>query len=111
MRIRQRCLALVFAVAATPLGMVSAPQAGADCTSSGGVTLCSQGEVRGSSGAPVSTGPYVPYPCEYDWLCDGSELDIILPPDPGPPDIGFPGTPGNRPGRPGGGGGGGIGPR
>jgi len=92
------------------LGVVAAPPASADCTNAGGVTICSQGDVRGpdtGEGAGSVSGPVVPYPCEYDWYCDDWDLDVIV--DPGPP--GRPGIGG--PGRPGigGPGGPGIGPR
>jgi len=80
--------------------IVTAPPAVADCTTSGGVTVCAQGTVSGPSGAPApSAGPYYPYPCEYDWLCDDGGVSIVI--DPGRPsggiDIGLPGRPGNRP--------------
>lgn len=66
----------------------------ADCTSAGGTTLCSQGDSRGSNaggGPSGSSGPYVPYPCEYDYYyCDdvygwGIDLDVDL--DPGRPQV------------------------
>lgn len=92
----------------------AAPPAAADCTSAGGTTICSQGDVRGANtgnGPSGSSGPYIPYPCEYDWYCnDGVTWDINMDWDPGI-GIGAPGRPGNRPGggggRPGGGGRGG----
>ena len=78
---------------------VTAPPAFADCNSSGGVTVCAQGTVDGPSGQPGPSGPYYPYPCDDDWLCDDGGVSIAV--DPGPPrppvDIGRPG----RPGRPG----------
>ena len=43
--------------------LTGAQSAAADCVSSGGTTICSQGDVRGSS------DPYYPYPCEDDWFC------------------------------------------
>lgn len=108
-------------------GLTAAPLPGAaaDCTSAGGTTICSQGEVRGANtgdGPSGSSGPYVPYPCDYDWTdCNdawGWEIDVNLDPDigrpggPGGPDIGLPGG-GGRPnaggGRGGGRGGGGRG--
>ncbi|ANE81838.1 hypothetical protein A7U43_23445 [Mycobacterium adipatum] len=115
----------LFQVLAVPvligagLGAAPTPAATADCTSAGGTTICSQGEVRGSNtgdGPSGSSGPYVPYPCDYDWYaCDdawGWEIDVNLDPDlgrpggPGGPDIGLPGG-----GRPNAGGGGGRGGR
>lgn len=93
-----------------------APNAAADCTSSGGTTLCSQGDSRGTSGGDGpsgGSGPYVPYACGYDWYCNddyGWVVGVDL--DPGWPGIGGPGGPGiGGPGgpdigRPGGGGGG-----
>jgi hypothetical protein len=88
--------------------IINAPLGNADCTNAGGVTVCAQGEVRGSSsGSSGSTGPYFPYPCEADYLCNDSGVSIVLDPDlpidppdfgrPGRPDIGAPGRPGNRP--------------
>lgn len=98
MRSRHRYLILGLGLTAVPFGIVTAPPAAADCTYAGGVTVCAQGEVRGPDGVPTSSGPYVPYPCEDDWLCDSGDLDIILdpgPPRPSPPiDIGRPGRPG-----------------
>lgn len=91
-------------------GISVAAQASADCVTTNGTTLCSQGDVRGSdSGGGVS----VPYPCEDDWYCDddGWGLGIILdpghdtrPPAVSPPrpdnDLPRPDRP-NRPNRPG----------
>ena len=99
-------------------GIAVAPTAVADCTSSGGTTICSQGDSRGanSGDGPSGSGPYVPYPCDINWYdCDnymewGVDFDVDL--DPGRPGIGGPGGPGRPggpgigPGRPGGGGGG-----
>lgn len=101
MRSASPLLASVLLPAAFAAGLVTAPSAAADCVSSSGTTICSQGSVRGSDSGqgPGLSGPAVPYPCEYDWYCDDGDLNIIL--DPGGPDFG-------RPGRPGGGG---IGPR
>lgn len=95
----QRYLILGIATAAAPIAMVVvAPSVGADCTSSGGATVCAQGEVRGADGVPRAATPVVPYPCEYDWYC-GTEWDLDVGSDPGP------GWDPGRPGRPGGGGG------
>lgn len=107
MRSASTLLAPVLLPAVVAAGLVVAPSASAECVSSSGTTICSQGSVRGSDTGqgPGLSGPAVPYPCEYDWYCDSGDLDIIL--DPGP---GGPGGPDfGRPGRPGGGGG--IGPR
>ena len=72
-----------------------APHALADCTMSNGVSVCAQGTVRGPDGGtgpgPTTTGPYLPYPCDLDYLCDAG-LSIDLSPDWG-----------DRPNRPGGG--------
>jgi hypothetical protein len=106
MHASRRYLALpgLVAVAAT-IGIVAAPSAAAECNSSGGATVCAQGDVRGGSGGGSTTGAYYPYPCEDDWLCGDGELSVIL----DPPSIGggpiWGGGPGG-PGRPGG-----IGPR
>lgn len=102
---------LVVAPAVVIAGLSVAPTAVADCTSSGGTTICAQGETRGGGGGGgPGVGPSVPYPCDYDWMCGsdyyGWEFDLDADPGGG---IGLPGTPGNRPGggggRPGGGGG------
>lgn len=86
----------VLSAAAAAATVVTAPPAGAECSSSGGVTICAQGSVSGPSGVPESSGPYYPYPCEDDWLCDDGGVSIII--DPGPPDGGADiGRPGNRP--------------
>lgn len=87
---------LVAATVAVPI--TPAPTASADCVNAGNATVCAQGTVSGGGPTPPSAGPYVPYPCDYDYLCDAG-LSIEL----GPPDW-------DRPWRPGGGGGG-IGPR
>ena len=103
-------LSLPVAILAAPVlmvGLFTASPAKADCTSSAGVTLCSQGDVRGSDtgGGPSGAGPYYPYPCEDDYLCnDYGGVGVIFDLDPG---IGRPDGPDrpNRPGRPGGRGG------
>jgi hypothetical protein len=103
-------VALVAATGLVAMPETSLPVARADCVSSGGTTICSQGDVRGAdTGVGPGEGPSVPYPCDLDWYCyDGSSwdlgLDIDVDPGPGRPDFGRPGRPGNRPG-----GGGGIG--
>ncbi|AFM16053.1 hypothetical protein Mycch_1245 [Mycolicibacterium chubuense NBB4] len=77
-----------------------APEAEADCTSSAGTTICSQGDVRGANtGQGPGSGPSVPYPCDYDWNCDqwGWDWDVNVDWNPGG-GIGAPGRPGNRPG-------------
>jgi hypothetical protein len=99
---------LLIAIGATTVvvsmgSVLDAPSASGDCSNSNGVTVCAQGEVRGGGGGtgPTgSSGPYYPYPCEDDYLCDDGGVSIVL--NPGRPDIGYPG----RPGGPGGGGGG-----
>src|SRR5690349_8715470 len=66
-RLRSCAWAAVLAVPPFVVGLVTASPTAADCTSSGGVTLCSQGDVRGSDtgDGPSGAGPYMPYPCEY----------------------------------------------
>ena len=85
MRAIQRYLTGVFVMAAAPIGIFVAPQAAADCIYAGGVTVCAQGEVRGGGGGDVVSGPVVPYPCEYDWLCDTGGISIIINPNPPQP--------------------------
>lgn len=91
---------IVAAAVLAVSGVAVAPTAAADCTTAGNTTICSVGGVDGS-------GPYVPYPCQYDYYCDDSygwQFDLDADPGPG---AGLPGRPGNRPGGGGGGGGGG----
>ena len=86
------------------LGLVTATPAAADCSTSSGVTLCSQGDVRGSDSGPgpgtTRAGPWYPYPCEYDYYCDDGGVSIIL----GGGDVDID-RPGGGPNRPSGGGG------
>lgn len=77
MRIERRLLLAMLPVGLLSAGLVAAPVAAADCISSGGSTICSQGDVRGAdtgAGPGSMTGPYVPYPCTYDWYCDRNGL-------------------------------------
>jgi hypothetical protein len=91
-----RYLILGLTLAATPIGVVTASPASADCTSAGNATVCAQGTVRGGGPTPPSAGPYYPGYCADPWYCDdGWDVDVIL----------------GRPGGGGGIGGGGIGPR
>ena len=97
---KQLSTATVFAAGVLASVVVASPAA-ADCTSSAGVTLCSQGDVRGSNtgdGPSGSSGPYYPYPCEYDYLCDDYGVGVVF--DLNPPNF-------DRPDRPPGGRGGG----
>ncbi|MGV0837796.1 hypothetical protein [Mycolicibacterium thermoresistibile] len=101
MQRRLRYLVTGLAAAATSFCIVPASPAAAECTDANGVTVCAQGDVRGTEGGsgPGLSGPVVPYPCEYDWYC-GNEwgLDVIVDPGPpGPPDLGRPGRPGIGP--------------
>lgn len=73
---------LAAALAVVGAQLAAAPAASADCVTSGGTTVCSQGDVRGSgaSKGPGQSGPYYPYPCEYDWYCrsgNGSIGDVF----------------------------------
>jgi hypothetical protein len=99
MRVAQRYLISGLAAAAggVGIGIAVAPVAAAECTSAGGATICAQGEVRGGGGGEVSTGPYYPYPCEDDWLCNDGGVDIVFGPPAPPIDIGRPGRPGIGP--------------
>lgn len=83
-----RLASLLAAPVVATAGLIAVPSVAlADCTSAGGTTLCSQGDSRGAStggGPSGSSGPYVPYPCEYDYYyCDdvygwGIDLDVDL---------------------------------
>ena len=93
----QRYLAMGVALAAVPVGVITAAPAFADCTNAGAATVCAQGTVRGGGPDAPTAGPVYPSYCADPWYCDdGWGLDVILPLPP-------------RPIRPGGGGG--IGPR
>jgi len=81
MQVRRYCLIPLLGAAASAVGIVTAPVAASECVSSGAATVCAQGEVRGGGGpAPTVATPWVPYPCEDDWLCDGGGLSIVLNP-------------------------------
>ncbi|TFV56826.1 hypothetical protein E4P42_17860 [Mycobacterium sp. PS03-16] len=95
-----RPLAVGAVAVLLPMGMfASAGPARADCTNAGGVTVCAQGDVRGSDGGTGggSAGPYYPYPCEYDYYCDDWGVDLILDVDGPDGDLGRPGRPGAGP--------------
>ena len=110
MKLTQRYLIPALVTVPAVLGLVVAPPATADCSSSGYATVCAQGDVRGGGGGSTVSGPVYPYDCADDWLCnDGVDINwgpIWNPGGPGGP--GGPGRPGGPggPGRPGG-----IGPR
>ena len=98
MRLAAVSAAPVVALATFGAVVAGAPPAAADCVSTGGTTICSQGDVRGSDtdAGPSGTGPSAPYPCEYDWYCnDGFGVGVVI--GGGDGDVGLPGTPGNRP--------------
>lgn len=68
-----------LAVAAlSTLAVTVIPVAHADCVTSNGATLCSDGQTRGSANnrGPSVRGPFVPYPC-YSLHC-GNGLAIAL---------------------------------
>ena len=99
MRMRMSYLGLAVAAALTPVSVLGAAPAAADCTQAGGAYVCAQGDVRGGGPTPPTAGPYYPGYCADPWYCDDWGLDLVI--NPGPPGgIGGPG----RPGRPGGGG-------
>jgi hypothetical protein len=107
-----RLLSVLVAPVVVIGGLAIAPTAEADCTSTGGTTICAQGTSRGANtgqGPSGGSGPSVPYPCDYDWYCDDDNWGVNFDVD-WNPGIGAPGRPPNRPGggggRPGGGGGG-----
>jgi len=79
--VRLILLPIIAAGAVSIAGLTAAP-ASADCVSSAGTTLCSQGDSRGANtGAgpgSLNTGPYWPYPCEYDWYCGDGGFNITF---------------------------------
>ena len=82
---RLRAAAFLCAAAAPIAGAMGlAPPADAECVSSNGTTVCSQGTVRGTNNGQgpgtLDTGPTWPYPCEYDWYCNDGGLSIIFTP-------------------------------
>lgn len=87
-------VAIAVPVVDTTVALGVASHSYADCVSSNGTTLCSQGTARGENNGEgpgtMSGGPYVPYPCAYDWNCGGGGLSIVL----------SPGSPGISVGRP-----------
>jgi hypothetical protein len=87
----------VAAIATIPFQLSVAPPALADCVNAGNATVCAQGTVTGGGPTPPSAGPYTPYPCELDYLCDAGLSIELGPIDP-------PWRPGGGGGRPGGGG-------
>ncbi len=94
MRVAYLLAAPVLVLGVAGANWVSVPSASADCVSSGGTTLCSQGDARGAdTGDGPSSGVYAPYSCNYDWYCSddnwGWGWDVDIDVDPG------------RPGRPG----------
>lgn len=114
MSMRRRCAVLGAGIMLIlPSYLFSgAPPAAADCTENDGITLC-QNVVRGANAGPPDE-PWVPYPCDLDYLCDdgvsvfdnndnNNNADRPNNDLPGR-DFGRPGRPGDRPG-----GGGGIG--
>ncbi len=73
MRIRHPYLTAMLAAASAALAstLVAAPPAAADCVEGGGITICSQGDARVSNRTALpATTPYVPLPCDLDWMCD-----------------------------------------
>jgi hypothetical protein len=97
-RSEKRYLLLGIAATLTPVGIVVAPVASADCTSAGAATVCAQGTVTGGGPDAPQAGPAYPGYCADPWYCsDDWGVDIVV--DPGPPGIDI-----GRPGRPGGGG-------
>jgi hypothetical protein len=96
MKLAHTCLVPALAAASAVFGVVVAPPATADCTSSGYATVCAEGDVRGANAPAASSGSYYPYPCSDDWLCDDG-VDVTFGPiwdRPGRPGIGGPGRPG-----------------
>lgn len=68
-------LSLAIAAVVVATGFTVTPTASADCTSSGGTTVCSQGDVRGpdTGQGPGSRTPY--YPC---WWCYDNNWGLTL---------------------------------
>ena len=81
-----RLMILIIAPVVVATGLTVAPTASADCTSSAGTSVCSQGDVRGAN---TGQGPgAVPLynPNQYCWWCDnngwGLTFVIVKPPRP-----------------------------
>ena len=70
---QRRCLITVLVAATAALGLMGAPTAGADCTSSGATTVCAHGDARGANSAqspapsPAARYPASQYPCNQYW--------------------------------------------
>ena len=62
MKLTQRYLISALVTAPAVLGLVVAPPATADCSSSGYATVCAQGDVRGGDGGSTVSGPVYPIP-------------------------------------------------
>ncbi|KMO70322.1 hypothetical protein EV589_0514 [Mycobacterium sp. BK558] len=81
---RRAAAALLAPSSVVAFALAGAAPADAECVSSNGTTVCSQGTVRGTNNGQgpgsLDTGPAWPYPCEYDWYCNDGGLSIIFTP-------------------------------
>lgn len=73
MQIKMFSFVAATAIAAFPVSVSTAIPAAADCISSSGVDVCSEGD------SPDSGGLTFPYPCELDWYCVDSSLSLLDP--------------------------------
>jgi hypothetical protein len=74
---RRYVLGGFIAVATAAVGISVASPAQADCQDSGGVTVCAQGSVTGGGQSADSSGPYMPYDCQDDWLCSNGPDSLV----------------------------------
>ena len=70
MRMRPLYLMPLVASAAVTAGIAIAPQAAAECNTNNGVTICSQGDVRGKASPAPPIARYDPYQCINLAVCD-----------------------------------------
>lgn len=79
MRVRRSHVFTAVTAGVASLVLATAPQATAECIPAGGATVCAQGTITGGGPTPPTAGPYTPYPCNYDYLCQAG-LSIELGP-------------------------------
>ncbi|MCV7071247.1 hypothetical protein H7H73_13230 [Mycobacterium rufum] len=81
---RRRAVEALCASALVAGALTVAPPASAECVSSNGTTVCSQGTVRGTDNGQgpgsLDTGPAWPYPCELRLVLQRRRRSIIFTP-------------------------------